>query len=320
MIIITGGAGFIGSAVVGELNRRGEKNLLIVDNLGRGEKWKNLRNKTYLDFVHKNDFLSHLYKNHFPKVEGIIHMGACSSTTEDDCDYLMDNNYHYTRLIAEWCANNKVRLVYASSAATYGAGEHGFDDAPALIPLLTPLNMYGYSKQLLDEWALANNLPCVGVKFFNVYGPNEYHKGNMTSVIYKAYHQIKETGKMQLFKSYLPAYPHGGQLRDFLYVKDAVNTVLWLYAQPQISGIFNIGTGKARTWNDLAHAVFAALETPVNIEYVDIPPALKGKYQYFTEATTTRLYGTGCPQLAYGLEEGVSDYLKNYLCQENPYL
>jgi ADP-L-glycero-D-manno-heptose 6-epimerase len=323
MIIVTGGAGFIGSAFVWKLNQEGIEDIVIVDRLGTNDKWKNLVNRRFVDFIHKDDFLPLIYEDRVPfKATAIIHMGACSSTTERDADYLWQNNYSYTRSLAQWALKHKTRFIYASSAATYGDGSQGFSDDNSTTGFLQPINMYGYSKQIFDLWVLKNSLDgqFAGVKYFNVFGPNEYHKEDMASVIFKAFQQIKEQGKVRLFKSYKAEYPHGGQLRDFVYVKDCVNAMFWLLEHSDINGIFNLGTGKARTWNDLIGAVFAALGRLPNIEYIEMPEGLRNQYQYFTEAKMDKLKGAGCPVSFASLEDSVRDYIVNYLQQSNPHL
>ncbi|MCE5212883.1 MAG: ADP-glyceromanno-heptose 6-epimerase, partial [Deltaproteobacteria bacterium] len=256
------------------------------------------------------------------EVDAIIHMGACSSTTERDADYLWHNNYAYTKLLAEWALERNIRFIYASSAATYGDGTKGFSDNHKTIPELKPINMYGYSKQVFDLWALRQKLEnkMAGIKFFNVFGPNEYHKGDMSSVIFKAFHQIKETGKVKLFKSYKKEYKDGGQMRDFVYVKDCVNVMWWLLKNPKVNGIFNLGTGQARNWNDLIKAVFTAMKKKTNIEYITMPEALRNQYQYFTEAEMSKLKKTGCPVKFASLEDSVRDYVVNYLQKSDPHL
>ncbi len=257
----------------------------------------------------------------FP-VEAVIHMGACSSTTERDAGYLMENNFHYSCRLAEWAQRHAVRFIYASSAATYGDGSRGFSDDDEMTRALKPINMYGYSKQLFDLWVLRNGLvsSVAGIKFFNVFGPNEYHKGDMTSVIFKAFHQIRATGRVGLFKSYKPEYADGGQKRDFVSVKECVEVLWWLLEHREVNGIFNLGTGEARTWNDLIGAVFAALERPVGIDYIEMPEAIRGQYQYFTEARMDKLRAAGCPVAFAPLEETVGDYVKNHLLKADPYL
>jgi ADP-L-glycero-D-manno-heptose 6-epimerase len=323
MIIVTGGAGFIGSAFVWKLNSEGIDDILIVDELGETEKWKNLVSRRYVDYMHKDVFLEKITSSKtMTDVRAVIHMGACSSTTERDADYLMENNYHYTCRVAEWALSKKVRFIYASSAATYGDGTRGFSDDDAVTPTLRPINMYGYSKQLLDLWMLRRRAEkqCAGIKFFNVFGPNEYHKGDMTSVIYKAYHQINKTGQVKLFKSYRPAYGDGEQRRDFIYVKDCVNVLWWLLEHPDANGIVNLGTGQSRTWNDLITAVFSAMHLEPRMEYFDMPPEIRDQYQYLTEAKMDKLRKTGCPAAFNPLEETVRDYVENHLQKSDPYL
>jgi ADP-L-glycero-D-manno-heptose 6-epimerase len=249
-------------------------------------------------------------------------MGACSSTTERDADYLWNNNYLYTKTLAEWSVKRGIRFIYASSAATYGDGTQGFSDDHSKISQLRPINMYGYSKQIFDLLVLRTSLDkkIAGIKFFNVFGPNEYHKGDMTSVIFKAFHQIRETGKVKLFKSYKKEYKDGGQLRDFVYVKDCVNAMWWLFNNPKANGIFNLGTGNARTWNDLIKAVFSAMKKKTNIEYIEMPQSLRNQYQYFTEAQMSKLKKAGCPVMFSSLEDSVRDYVVNHLQQADPYL
>jgi ADP-L-glycero-D-manno-heptose 6-epimerase len=315
MIVVTGGAGFIGSAVVAYLNSLGEKDIIIVDSLGDSAKWKNLVSLQYRDFVHKSHFLARLEAGDFGRLEAIVHMGACSSTTETDGDYLMANNYAYTRLLAEYALEKDVRFVYASSAATYGSMESGFHDDDATTLSLKPINRYGYSKQLFDEVAIAKGWTrqIAGLKFFNVYGPNEYHKKEMSSVIYKAYHQIKETGFLKLFKSYRADYADGEQKRDFVYIKDCVEVIVQLLQNKTVNGIFNLGSGTARSWNELAAAVFSALGKEKRIEYIEMPAQLIGSYQYFTQASMQKLHAAGIRLRQTSLEDGVADYVQNYL-------
>jgi ADP-L-glycero-D-manno-heptose 6-epimerase len=323
MIVVTGGAGFIGSSFIWRLNQEGITEIVVVDNLGATEKWKNLVGRSYADYIHKETFLGLVKNQAVPfEVEAVVHLGACSATTERDADYLMENNYRYSRLLAEWALSRQVRFVYASSAATYGDGTLGFSDADEKTRKLRPINMYGYSKHLFDLWLLAKKIQdrVAGVKFFNVYGPNEYHKGDMRSVVHKAYGQIREEGAVNLFKSYQAAYEDGGQKRDFIYVKDCVDVLLWLVRQPQVNGIFNLGTGTARTWNDLARSIFQALNLAPQIRYIDMPPALRSQYQYFTQAGMDKLRAAGYETSFHSLEEGITDYLKGYLETPNPYL
>jgi ADP-L-glycero-D-manno-heptose 6-epimerase len=323
MIIVTGGAGFIGSAFVWKLNQEGINNIIIVDRLGTSDKWKNLVNLRFVNYFHKDDFLEMIDTDTLPfEIDAIIHMGACSSTTERDADYLWHNNYVYTKLLAQWALKRNIRFIYASSAATYGDGKIGFSDDHKKINELKPINMYGYSKQVFDIWALSHKLEkkMAGIKFFNVFGPNEYHKGDMSSVIFKAFYQIKETGKVKLFKSYKKDYEDGGQMRDFVYVKDCVNAMWWLLKNPKANGIFNLGTGKARTWNDLIKAVFTAMKKKTNIEYIAMPEALRNQYQYFTQAEMKKLKDAGSPVKFASLEDSVRDYVVNYLQKTDPHL
>ena len=315
MIVVTGGAGFIGSAMVWQLNENGVSDILVVDELGTDEKWRNLVPRTYRDYWHKDRFLEAVHTNTLRDVTAIIHMGACSATTERDADYLMENNFHYTRDLAEWAATHGVRFLYASSAATYGDGEQGFGDEAARIPDLRPLNMYGYSKQLFDRYALRTGLidHTVGIKFFNVFGPNEYHKQGMRSVPLTAAAQIRATGALNLFKSYRSDYADGEQKRDFIYVKDCVAALWYLLNHPEVNGVFNLGTGTARTWNDLGRAVFAALGIPPDLRYIEMPDGLRQQYQYFTEAPMDKLRATGCPLPTFTLEAAIDDYVGRYL-------
>jgi ADP-L-glycero-D-manno-heptose 6-epimerase len=323
MIVVTGGAGFIGSVFVARLNAEGRDDVVVVDHLGTSGKWENLVKLRYVDYLHKDAFLAMIEDDSVPfDVEAVIHLGACSATTERDADYLMKNNFHYTAALADWALEKGARFIYASSAATYGNGEKGFSDSDDVSRGLRPINMYGYSKQLFDLKVMREGkMPLVaGVKFFNVFGPNEYHKGDMTSVVFKAFHQIRETGKVKLFKSYRPEYPDGGQERDFVYVKDCVDVLWWLLTHRDANGIFNLGTGTARSWNDLIAAVFLAMELPVAIDYIDMPEGLRGQYQYFTEAKMDKLAALGCPAVFRPLEEAVADYVQNHLLQEDPYV
>lgn len=317
MIIVTGGAGFIGSVLVSYLNKKGKEDIIIVDNLGKSEKWKNLVGKKYLEYIHKDRFIEEILEGSFPQIEAIIHMGACSSTTELDADYLYQNNTEYTRILMEWSLENNVRFIYASSAATYGDGSLGYSDQHTDLFQYRPLNMYGYSKQFMDEIALRMGYidSVCSLRFFNVYGPNEYHKGSMTSVVYNSFNQIKENGSVKLFKSYNEKYLDGEQKRDFVYVKDVAKIIWWLLNNPSVNGVFNLGTGQARSWNDLAKAVFTALDLEADIEYIDMPKHLKGKYQYFTQADNNKLVEAGWNRGFTSLEEGVKDYVQNYLAK-----
>ncbi|ADV82157.1 ADP-glyceromanno-heptose 6-epimerase [Terriglobus saanensis] len=317
-IVVTGAAGFIGCNTVAELNRRGEERLLLVDELGTDDKWKNLVGLKFDDIVAPDDFLLRVEQDDLKDVRGIVHLGACSSTTERDADYLLQNNYRYTRTLAEWSAKHEVRFVYASSGATYGDGSLGYSDEDAVTPTLAPLNMYGYSKHMVDLWALKNGMfqganPIVGLKYFNVYGPHEEHKGEMRSVVHKSYGQIEREGKVRLFKSYLPGYADGEQKRDFLYVKDAVDVTLYFLEENKVGGLFNCGTGEARTWKSLAQAVFDAMGRESKIEYIEMPETLRGKYQYFTEAKIEKLRAAGYDRKFMSIEEGVREYVQTYL-------
>jgi ADP-L-glycero-D-manno-heptose 6-epimerase len=320
MIVLTGGAGFIGSNLLKKLNDEGYEDILVVDSLGFGEKWKNLVGHTFRDFIHKHEFLSRLENNEFPAIDVIFHLGACSSTTEKDADYLLENNFHYSRDLLLWAQKKYAKFIYASSAATYGDGSAGYSDDNEISLKLRPLNMYGYSKQLFDEFVIKNGFDkkVTGVKFFNVFGPNEYHKGEMCSMVFKAYHQILIDGKVKLFASTVPAISDGEQKRDFVYVKDCVE-ILYYFMNNEVSGIYNLGTGNANTWRDLMKAVFQAMNVPENIEIVDMPEYLLGKYQNFTEADMNKLRKVK-PDLSFQtIQNSVKDYVQNYLMKENPY-
>jgi ADP-L-glycero-D-manno-heptose 6-epimerase len=322
MIVVTGGVGFIGSAVIWALNRQGRKDILVVDTLGTDERWKNLVNLRFTDFIEKQDFLDQLQKGALnPAISGILHLGACSSTTERDAGFLMRNNHQYTQHLAQWCLEHKKRFVYASSAATYGDGQQGFSDDHAKLETLKPLNMYGYSKHLSDMWALQNGLldKIAGLKYFNVFGPNEYHKDDMRSVVHKAYCQIHENSQVRLFKSHREGFKDGWQLRDFIYVKDAVAATLGIYENPKANGIFNIGTGQARSFYDLVVATFHAMDLEPYIEYIDMPETIRDKYQYFTQAQTGRLKNLGLDTM-HSLEDAITDYVRNYILKDDPYL
>jgi len=319
-IIVTGAAGFIGRNVVAELNRRGFSDLLLVDELGTAEKWANLVGLSFEDMVPPDQLWPWLSGRPQGDVAGIIHLGACSATTERDADFLMRNNYRYTRTLCEWALSSSTRFVYASSAATYGDGSRGFSDADASTPALEPLNMYGYSKHVFDLWALRQGLfdRIAGLKYFNVFGPYEGHKADMRSVVAKAYQEIQETGRLSLFKSYRPGVADGEQRRDFVYVGDAVDVTLHFLEPGSASGLFNCGTGVARTWLDLGRAVFAALDRAPDIEFVDMPAALRGKYQYFTQADMGKLRGAGYRKEFRSLEQGVDEYVRGYLVKAHP--
>ncbi len=308
----------IGSGLVWGLNQQGVEDILVVDHLGCSEKWKNLRSLRFRDYVEKDVFREMLVNGAFDNepIEGILHMGACSSTTEKDATYLVDNNYNATKELALFAMERDIRMLYASSCATYGGGEHGYNDDEADIPNLRPLNMYGYSKQLFDLFAMNNNLfdngNLVGCKFSNVYGPNELHKGEMRSVICRAYEQLSAGEKLKLFKSYRPEYADGEQVRDFLYVKDAVDMVLYLFDHESASGIYNVGSGKAESWNKLAKAVYDAFGRPFEVEYIEMPEYLRGKYQYYTKARMDKLKTLGYDKEPMSLEAAIRDYICEY--------
>ncbi len=314
-IIITGAAGFIGRNVVAELNRQGHTNLLLVDQLGTDEKWANLVGLRFDDVISPTKFLESVKTNAAPPASTCIHLGACSATTEKDADYLLENNYRYTRTLCEWSLRQGVRFVYASSAATYGDGALGYSDEDSATANLQPLNMYGYSKHLFDLWAIQSGAidRIVGLKYFNVYGPYEDHKGDMRSLVQKAYHQIIERGNLELFKSYRADFRDGEQKRDFIYVRDAVDVTLHFALNSQVGGLLNCGTGVARTWVDLATALFSAMGRIPDIRFMDMPSNLRGKYQYFTQAQAAKLRKAGYLKPFLCLEEGVGDYVKTHL-------
>lgn len=319
MIIVTGGAGFIGSALVWKLNQMGEENILIVDELGTGEKWKNLSGLRYTDYMEKEFFLDSVLDGKFSKtdISAILHMGACSSTTEKDADYLVENNYQYSKELAEYALTHKIRFIYASSAATYGAGENGYKDDESGLHHLRPLNMYGYSKQMFDTWALKKGYlnKIAGMKYFNVFGPNEYHKGDMRSMVLKAFEQIRGNGTVRLFKSSHPDYKDGEQVRDFIYVKDAVDMTLFFLENRDANGIFNIGTAQTTTWKQMMTDLFEAVGQKPNIVYIDMPEALKDHYQYHTQADISKLRAAGYSADLTPMKEAILDYaeyLKNH--------
>jgi ADP-L-glycero-D-manno-heptose 6-epimerase len=316
-ILVTGGAGFIGSALIWALNQRGLNEIIVVDQLGTDEKWKNLSPLRFDDYMDAKQLLGRLGRGSIEShdIRWVFHLGACSATTELDAGYLMDNNYGYTRDLCEWALNQHARFVYASSAATYGDGAQGMLDDESRIELLRPLNAYGYSKQIFDLHAKKRGYlsSVVGLKYFNVFGPNEGHKGEMRSLVNKAFEQVRDFGTIKLFKSYKQLFKDGEQKRDFLYVKDAVEMTLHLATSPAANGLFNVGSGRARTWIDLANAVFAALSKPAKIEFIEMPNSIRDKYQYFTEANIDRLKATGYRELKYDLESAVQDYVANYL-------
>jgi len=317
--VVTGGAGFIGRNIVAELNRRGEEDILIVDRLGTGQKWKNLVGLKFTDLLDIEAFHGLILNSRLSDTNTLLHLGACSSTTETDADFLADINYRYTRDACMWCMKHDIRFIYASSAATYGDGSRGYSDEDAVTPTLQPLNMYGYSKHLFDLWALQNDLfsHIAGLKYFNVYGPHEDHKGDMRSVVHKSFEQILETGEVNLFKSYRPAYADGEQVRDFVFVRDAVNQTLFYDEHPEVCGLFNCGTGVARSWNDLTRAVFAALGREPKINYIDMPDTLRDRYQYHTEADMAKARAAGYDAPFTSLEDGVQAYVQDYLLKNS---
>lgn len=312
MVILTGGAGFIGSCFLWKLNQEGIDNIIVVDYLDETDKWRNLLGKRFHDYIQKDDFLRLVNENKLPKPGHIIHMGACSSTTLTDADYFIRNNYEYSKTLANWAFLHKAPFMYASSGATYGDGSSGYDDSNDTTYSLRPLNMYGYSKHLFDLWILNSGFEnmATGIKFFNVFGPNEYHKGEMMSVICKNFTEVRDKGRIRLFKSYRDDYADGEQKRDFIYVKDAIEVMYYFFRNPDKTGIFNLGTGVARSWNDVAGAMFSALGKRSGIEYIEMPEYLRPKYQYFTQAEMSKLRSAGCSHKFQSLEDSVKDYVK----------
>lgn len=313
--IVTGGAGFIGSNLVKALNDRGCNDIIVVDHVTHASKIHNLNRIRFREYFDKADFRKMILENKIPEVEGVFHLGACSSTTEFDESYLADNNFQYTRDLCEWSLQKGVRFVYASSAATYGDGSKGYSDNDSVTSTLEPLNPYGKSKQIFDLWALENGASrrIAGLKYFNVYGPWEDHKGDMRSLVKKSYEEVVLKGRIRLFKSYRAEYRDGEQERDFVYVEDAVAVTLFLFDHPEICGIFNCGTGKARTWIDLAKAIFKAAGKATNIEFIEMPENIRDKYQYHTQADMTKLLAAGYSKPFIDIEEGVRRYVQNYL-------
>lgn len=321
MVIVTGGAGFIGSCFVKKLNDNGIIDIIIVDKLGTDQKWKNLLGKQFTSIIPIELFREQIQKNMFGRsISSIIHMGACSTTTERNADYLYENNVEYSKILVTYAFEHGCKFLYASSAATYGLGENGYSDS--FNPQLKPLNMYGYSKHLFDCWIHSNSMESkvIGLKYFNVFGPNEYHKNDMASMAFKAFHQIKANGYVELFESNTSEYPNGGQVRDFIYIKDVVDAMWELYQSQTIRGIFNLGTGVARSWNDLITAVFEAMGKKVDIRYISMPDHLKNQYQNFTQASMDSLRSTGIYTQPTTLENAVSDYVQNYLLKPWQYI
>lgn len=313
--IVTGGAGFIGSAVIWRLNQSGIDDILVVDRGDETEKWKNLAPLSFADYIDADDFIANLEA--YKSAEVIFHLGACSSTTEQDARFMLANNFEYTKKLANWACEKNIRFIYASSAATYGDGSQGMDDGTEMLEAYRPLNIYGYSKHLFDLYAKRRGLfdRIVGLKYFNVFGPNENHKGDMRSVVAKAYEQITSDGKLRLFKSHNKDFADGEFGRDFVYVKDAVDITLFFMTNA-IGGLFNVGSGKMSTWNELASAIFDALGRPPQIEYIDMPEEVRRQYQYFTRADLSRLRAAGYSSGITPLREAVADYVRNYLKQD----
>lgn len=327
MIVVTGGAGFIGSNILAQLAEDGRTDLVVCDWLEDGDKWRNIANCELEDVIAPEALMDFLHRN-ASRIDAVVHMGAISSTTERDVDLIVRSNIRLTNDLWDWASETGTRLIYASSAATYGDGGAGFDDDMSLdgLAALKPLNAYGWSKHLVDR-RIARHLSAggakppqwAGLKFFNVYGPNEYHKGGQKSVVAHIHPAARDGGPVKLFKSHNPKYEDGGQLRDFVYVKDCAKVVSWLLDTPSVSGIFNLGTGEARSFKDLANAVFAALNRQANISYIDTPEQIRDKYQYFTQAQMGRLRQAGYAAPFTSLEDGVADYVRTYLEAENPY-
>jgi ADP-L-glycero-D-manno-heptose 6-epimerase len=326
-ILVTGAAGFIGSNIVAALSEQGDE-VIVCDWLEQGDKWKNLAAHVISDFVDPDDLENWL---NMPdrQLDAVIHMGAISATTETDGDLILKRNFKPTRMLWDWCADHDASFIYASSAATYGNGDQGFEDnqAPTALAELKPLNLYGWSKHAFDKFVAQTEQKngktppqWAGLKFFNVYGPNEYHKGNMKSVIAQSYPKVVAGEPLTLFRSHHPDYEDGGQLRDFVYVKDCVKVIIWLLNNSDVSGLFNVGTGKARSFKDLALATYQAAGATPDIKYIDTPISIRDKYQYFTEANMAKLRAAGYGGNFYSLEDGIKDYVTDYLSKDDPYL
>jgi ADP-L-glycero-D-manno-heptose 6-epimerase len=328
MIIVTGGAGFIGSNLVAGLEASGVEDIVVCDLLGSDDKWRNLAKREIRDVVHPDRLFDYLH-NHADQIKAVFHLGAISSTTERDADLIMDTNFVLSRRLWKWCCKNNVRFIYASSAATYGDGHHGFKDDQSIEGLshLMPLNPYGWSKHVFDRRVAriieskSESVPpqWAGLKFFNVYGPNEYHKGDQMSVVCKLHPQVVAGAAARLFKSHHPDYEDGGQLRDFVWVGDCVDVMIWLYENPSVNGLFNIGTGKARSFKDLATSTFKANGKEPKINYIDMPESLRDKYQYYTQAEMSKLREAGYTKPFTELEDGITKYVKDYLSKADPY-
>ncbi|TDB66760.1 ADP-glyceromanno-heptose 6-epimerase [Arundinibacter roseus] len=321
MIVVTGAAGFIGSCLISKLNQQGFTFIIAVDDFSKTEKLENLDGKSIQERVERTHFFSWLDQKH-EEVEFIFHIGARTDTTEFDVEIFDELNLNYSKEIWNRCVEYHIPVVYASSAATYGLGEFGYEDNESLIPQLKPLNPYGDSKNDFDLWALSQEKKpffWAGLKFFNVYGPNEFHKGRMASVIFHAFHQIKKTSKMKLFRSHNPNFQDGEQMRDFVYVKDVVDVCLFLMHHRKNSGIYNLGSGEARTFKDLVLNTFRAMSIEPDIEFIDTPVDIRDKYQYYTQASMSKLRSIGFSQPFHSLEDGVQDYVANYLIPEKYY-
>lgn len=322
MIVITGGMGFIGSVLLSKFNQNKIKHIIIVDEFDNTDKWKNLLKKKFIDLIDKYEFLEKLKNKKFIKnIKTIIHLGACSNTTETDMNFLYNTNTKYSQDLLYYCLENNIRFIYASSAAVYGNGKFGFSDSNELTPLLEPLNKYGFSKWLFDNFLVQNNYSdlVAGLRFFNVFGPNEYHKGNMRSVIYNAYFEAINLNKIFLFKSNDFNIKDGEQKRDFIYVKDVVDIIFYFYENYKLNGIYNIGTGNAETFNSLANFVFQSINKKINIEYIEMNENIKNQYQNFTQADITKLRQTGYKKEFFDFKNAIDDYIKGYLIT-NSYL
>jgi len=320
-IVVTGAAGFIGSCMVGKLNNKGIKDIVIVDDFNKGYKLDNIREKAYVSHIQRDVFFEWFTEN-YKDVEVVFHLGARTDTAEFDVNIFDELNLNYSKKVWQLCTEYEIPLLYASSAATYGMGEYGYIDDDSIIPLLKPLNPYGVSKNEFDKWVISQEKTppfWVGLKFFNVYGPNEYHKSRMASVVFHAFNQINETGRIQLFRSHNPNFADGKQMRDFIYVKDVVKVCLFFYLNQNQSGIYNLGTGEARTFWDLATNTFKAMHLTPKVDFIDTPVDIRDKYQYFTEAKMNKLIAAGYDFGFSSLEEGIEDYVQSYLMNRQYY-